>query len=378
MLPARQKQAASNYVQKREAMNAIQLIVPGPMGGAEKVLLSGVSALRQAGSSTEIWVIQEQRVPESAEVFLAEAEERRIPTRTFVCRSAFDPLLKRVLDKELSAAKPAIVHAHGFKAVLYAYLCTPKFAKRLITHHGRTSTNIKVRIYEAIEKWLMKRADKVIAVSNIMRSDLERRGVARDKIEVVENLLSIQATPRELPTNEVLNLVCVGRVAPEKGIHILIEALSNLPPSIPFHLSLVGDGGSRASLEKLAVNLGIEESIEFLGFRKDVRESLVRADALAIPSLREGLPMTLIEACCTGLPVIGANVGGIPLIVKNGVNGLLFRSEDALDLAEKLRTFHADKRQYLERALEMSDGFLNRFSPAKWASTTMNVYEKCL
>ncbi|MBK27040.1 MAG: hypothetical protein CME70_23755 [Halobacteriovorax sp.] len=359
-------------------MKVIQLFVPGPMGGAEKVLLSGVKALKDLGFETEIWVIQEYRVPYCADDFLTEANELGLKTKVFICYSKFDRKLKKGLTKKLIEANPAIVHAHGFKAALYGHLCSPKAAKFLITHHGITSHTLKVKIYEAIEKWTMKKAHKVIAVSEMMRIDLERRGVPAHKIQVVENLLSMKVTPRETPQNKELELVYVGRLSFEKGVHILIKALKKLPVLIPFNLVIVGDGKERENLEEYTAELGIQDRVQFVGFQKDVKKFLKKADALVIPSLREGLPMTLIEACCMGLPVVGSRVGGIPLLVEDEHNGLLFKVEDADELSLKLRVLDDEKRLYLERALKESEKFLKRFSPNNWAENTLAVYNSSL
>ena len=88
--------------------------------------------------------------------------------------------------------------------------------------------------------------------------------------------------------------------------------------------------------------------------------------------------MTLIETCCMGLPVIGSKVGGIPLLVDDGINGLLFRVGDANDLAQKLIELAHNKKSFLERAKARSTFFLNRFSPDKWAKNTIGVYEDSL
>jgi glycosyltransferase involved in cell wall biosynthesis len=359
-------------------MKVIQLFFPGPMGGAEKVLLSGVKSLKESGFDTEIWVIQEHRVPYCADDFLTEANELGLKTKSYTCYSVFDRKLKKALSRKLLAENPDIVHAHGFKAALYGQLCTPSKAKFIITHHGITSHTLKVKIYEAIEKWTMKKAHKVIAVSEMMRIDLERRGIPALKIKVVENLLSMAVIPREIPRNNHLSLVYVGRLSLEKGVHHLIDALSKLTRLIPFKLVVVGDGREKDKLIQQALDLGISDSVEFVGFQRDVKKFLIPADALVIPSLREGLPMTLIEACCMGLPIIGSKVGGIPLLVEHKKNGLLFKSEDSDDLSRFLAEFDDEKNEYLKTAEELSSTFLKRYSPDKWAENTMQVYKSCL
>ena len=357
-------------------IKVITLFFPGPIGGAEKVILSGVRALETLGLNTEIWAIQENRVPSCADDFLLEADELGLKVKTFVCYRKFDFNLARALKKNLIQAKPSIVHAHGVKAVFYGKFCTPESSRYLITHHGVTSHTFTVKIYEKIEQWIMKRSDGIIAVSETMKVDLERRGIPAHKISVVENLLSMRITPREIPENKELSLVYAGRLSHEKGVHVLLHAISKLPALISARLTIVGDGAEKKNLERQARDLNIDKRIDFTGFRRDVSQYLRHADALLIPSLREGLPMTLIEACCMGLPVIGSKVGGIPLLVDDGINGLLFTAGDADDLARKLVELEHDKKSFLERGKERSTFFLNRFSPDKWAENMIGVYKE--
>src|SRR5690606_8029947 len=95
------------------------------------------------------------------------------------------------LKKALNKRRPALVHAHGMKAILYAWLTAPSGSKLIVTHHGKTSHTWKVRLYEFIELFIMKRAHGVIAVSNPMRDSLQKAGVKSRKLFLVENFLTL-------------------------------------------------------------------------------------------------------------------------------------------------------------------------------------------
>jgi glycosyltransferase involved in cell wall biosynthesis len=123
----------------------------------------------------------------------------------------------------------------------------------------------------------------------------------------------------------------------------LIQAFADLLKSdLDVVLRIVGDGECRSSLEALAARLGICDRIDFRGERQDVRSELAGMDVFVLPSLWEGLPLALLEAMATALPVICSDVDGIPEVVTDGENGILIppSSPDALSAA--LRTLYAD------------------------------------
>jgi glycosyltransferase involved in cell wall biosynthesis len=135
--------------------------------------------------------------------------------------------------------------------------------------------------------------------------------------------------PIDQLTNEPVDspvLLYVGRLSPEKGAHVLIDALPQILNHLPrLRLRLVGGGNQQHSLRDVVNQNGLSEHVEFVGSvpHHELPRYYAEADALVIPSLSEGLPKVLPEALACGLPVIGTQVGGIPEVVQNGYNGLL-------------------------------------------------------
>jgi glycosyltransferase involved in cell wall biosynthesis len=130
---------------------------------------------------------------------------------------------------------------------------------------------------------------------------------------------------------EPIRLICVGRLSPEKGHHGLIQALADLRGEVaPFRVTFIGDGPMRADLEARARDLGLADSVEFLGARSedDVVEALMNSDVLALASLMEGLPVVLMEAMAQALPVVAPRVSGIPELITHEQEGLLFQPSD--------------------------------------------------
>jgi colanic acid/amylovoran biosynthesis glycosyltransferase len=156
--------------------------------------------------------------------------------------------------------------------------------------------------------------------------------------------LGIDATefaPRS-PRNSVsqLSILCVGRLAPEKGQSLLLEAIKELN-SIErnVRLRLIGDGPDRKFLERRASELGVDGQIEFLGW-VDLERLLAEyaeADMFVLPSLAEGIPMVLMEAMAMQIPCVAPCITGIPELIEHGVDGMLYAVADAEDLTAKIR-----------------------------------------
>jgi glycosyltransferase involved in cell wall biosynthesis len=144
---------------------------------------------------------------------------------------------------------------------------------------------------------------------------------------------------REIGFSPPARLLFVGRLAVEKGLSYLLEALSQcVQRGFDLRLTLVGEGSERESLEKLARARGLGGRVDFKGFvplGEALWQEYRQADIFILPSLSEGMPKVLIEAMASGLVVIASDVGGIPTLVQDGVNGLLVepRSPEAIAAA---------------------------------------------
>jgi glycosyltransferase involved in cell wall biosynthesis len=132
-----------------------------------------------------------------------------------------------------------------------------------------------------------------------------------------------------------LHLVFVGRLAPVKGLRVLIEALKT-HGGRDVRLTIVGDGTERGALEALAASLG--NMVRFTGYlsQDEVADLLATADAFALPSFAEGVPVVLMEALAAGLPVIATRITGVPELVEDGVAGFLVSPGDAHALADAI------------------------------------------
>jgi len=136
---------------------------------------------------------------------------------------------------------------------------------------------------------------------------------------------------------EKVAMGCIARLSEEKGVHILLQALSHAKGrGYEFHCYLVGDGPQKAYLEELVDTLELNEVVHFLGYQTAIPEIIANLDFLVLPSLSEGLGLVILEGFNQAKPTIGSRVGGIPEIIKNGYNGLLVPPNDPIALADAI------------------------------------------
>lgn len=146
----------------------------------------------------------------------------------------------------------------------------------------------------------------------------------------------VAARPRVSAAGSVTRFVTVARLVPQKGIDVLVEACYLLAASgVSFEVRIVGDGPERAALERQVVARGLHNSVRFLGQSTDVASHLEQGDVFVLPSRYEGLPFTILEAMCAGLPVVSTRVSGIPEAVGDDA-GLLVPPEDPVELARAM------------------------------------------
>jgi len=193
----------------------------------------------------------------------------------------------------------------------------------------------------------MEHAAFTVAVSSYGRSQLCRwlPHALWDRVKVVHCGIDPAAFPApEAPSGPGVRLVCIGRLAEQKGQAILMPALAALGDEVAgLDLTLIGDGPLRGAIEAAIAAHGLQDRARIAGWlpEEGVRAALAGCDALILPSFAEGLPMVIMEAMAAGRPVIATWVAGIPELVQDGVTGWLVPAGDAAALADAVRALAA-------------------------------------
>ncbi len=234
------------------------------------------------------------------------------------------------------------LHAHlGSQAATIAL-----FVKTIHGHGYSITVHGPDEFYNAPGQYLTQKviaADFICCISHFARSQLMKLSPYDhwSKLEVSRLGVDPQVfSPRPFnPEPGIFEIICVGRLTPAKGQHILIEAVARLrDQGRRLQLRLVGDGEDRASLERQSRRLELENHIIFEGAvnQDRIRELYARADAFAIPSFAEGIPVVLMEAMAMEIPCVTTRITGIPELIEHGRDGLLTAPSDVGGLADAI------------------------------------------
>lgn len=286
------------------------------------------------------------------------------------------------------AAGCDVVHAHLGEdlAVLPLALRTARMAAvpLVVTVHCSPTHTVAVTdsrsaLVHHLGGWLERRgtarADGVITLTQQMAHRLARAGVRPDCISVIPSGAdhrrfggAVRDPWPDLPRPRVLYL---GRLAPQKGVEVLLEAVGHLRPGVP--VLVVGDGPLRPVLEGLARRLGVVDRVRFEGFCRhvDVPACLAHADVIVLPSVYEELGSVLVEALHAGLPAVASDVGGVPTVVRHGVTGDLVPPGRAGALATAIQRLLDDEK----RRRRYRDASMTAAQEYRWDVLAVRVAE---
>lgn len=230
--------------------------------------------------------------------------------------------------------------------------------------------------------------DARICVSHdILELRMSREGTPRDKLSYIPN--AVDPAPFKSPARGRASVmaefgwgmddelvVTIGRLVPAKNYQVLVEAIGRLRESSPgVRCLIVGDGGERGVIEERIGALGLEESLRITGYRRDTADLLAAADLFALSSIREGLPVSLLEAMAAERAVVATRVGGIPDAIEDGVNGLLVQPDDPEALAAAMAKVLGDAELRRSLGAAASQTVEERFAVARAVRMVSSLYE---
>lgn len=336
-------------------MRVLHVISSGGMYGAEKMLLNLLAHLPATGVQPRLAVFRNGRNPRT-EIAVA-AAAAGIPVDFVDCRSRLDLRAMRDLRNCIDSHQIDLLHTHGYKSNMYGlWAAQRKRVPVIATCHNWTNDTRALRLYSIADRYILRRFNRVVGVSSTVASTLADAGVPGDRIRTIANGVPINTVPARTlhqfggtPIDGRIVVGLVGRLVPQKGFQFLLRGAQKVISEFPEALFVfVGDGFYRRELEQLAVECGVARHVVFTGERADMDAVFRSFDIFVLPSLREGMPVTVLEAMAASVPVIATQVGGIPKLLENGT-GILVDPEDADGLAENLISLIADpiRRQAL-------------------------------
>jgi glycosyltransferase involved in cell wall biosynthesis len=262
----------------------------------------------------------------------------RVPCCVLGGRSRTLRLLRAV--RFFRSQRPAIINAHNPPAIRYADIgrrvCAPRI---VVTCHGMGFGD-----YTEPTAFEWSITDAIIAVSRASASTSyiarhpQKLALIPNGVEIPRKVRSRIDVRRELGLGREVVAIIVARIDGRKGHETLLRALSRLGHrEAPMTTLIVGDGAERAAIQEMAQGVGLgDRHVRFLGYRVDVPDLLAASDMFVLPSITEGMPLSVLEAMAQRLPVIATPVGGVPELVESGREGFLVPVSDVTALAERM------------------------------------------
>jgi glycosyltransferase involved in cell wall biosynthesis len=297
--------------------------------------------------------------------------------------------------------RPTILHTHTAKAGAVgriAALLAAGARPPIVVHtfHGHVLRGYFGRIttfgFRTLERWLARTTTSLVAVSPEVRDDLVALHVAPAAKFTVVRLgidLSLRVdnddaqrceTRRQMGLHEDAFVVgWVGRMTAVKRTDFVVRALEKLvADGVDAYVVLVGDGPDREGLERYAHELGVIKRCLFLGYQEDVARFYDAIDVLVLPSINEGTPVSVIESLAASRPAVATRVGGVPDVVRDGVDGLLVDRDDVDALAARLAELARDAPRRTAMGEAGRARVLERYAVDRLVDDIDRLYRKLL
>ena len=390
-------------------MKILHIIDSGGLYGAEVMLLNLVAEQVKQGLTPIIASIGEKHIQEKP--IEIEALKRGFNVEKFRMRNGPNYFGAMEIMKFIHSKGFNILHSHGYKGnILFGLLFKKSCQIPMVsTLHGWTSTDgfSKIRLYEWLDRKSLKYIDSVVLVTNAMKSHPKLKGLKDINFHVIPNGIPIEDhnTPAQIPPFSPLiptpsphpfihsdfdqNIIdfcskgftigSIGRLSKEKGYNYLIEAFATLiKKNVGARLIIIGEGGERNELEALIARYELLDHILMPGYRKNAEKYIPLFNAFVIPSLTEGLPITLLEAMQSSVPIIATEVGGMPSVLNNGEAGLLVKSRNPLEITEAIGKLYNNKKLSDKLSTVAYDRVIAHYSSKNMALEYLNIYKSLM
>ncbi len=368
-----------------QIMKILNLISSSGLFGAERVALELAVTLKEiSGVDPVMGVIKNSRSPHT-EVG-DEAKRVGIETVVFSCKGQFDRNAVAEIRRYIRDEGVDVVHTHGYKSNFYGYFASRGLVPAVATNHNWIRSHWRLKLYCFIDRYIIRRFDTVVAVSREIEAEMTARGVPAGKIIVIDNGVNMRrfsARGRGPGIRKGLGIgkdtVLIGTAGSLKSVKghtfllkAAVEVLRSCRKGVKFIIT--GDGELREDLESEARALGIGDKVLFTGYRSDVEDILQCLDIFVLPSLREGLPMVLLEAMASSKPVVATRVGAVPEVVEGAGCGLLVEPGDAAALAAALSALAKDRKKMRLMGKRGYEKVSEDYSSVKMAERYLSVY----
>lgn len=336
-------------------MKIIQIIPNLKKGGAERIVIDIVRTLVKRDNCLVKLILFENHIEYNVDDLLSFIEV--IPSSANLSITKKNRFNIAELQNSFELFKPDIIHTHLFESEIITRSCYYPQAKWYTHSHDRMKQlknldlfNIKSKIdltnyYEKLyllKRYRMNGGTNFIAISQDIQLFLKSIMPKDLQFYLLQNSIDVKRfiKPNDLKKNNknsIYNLVSIGRLDKNKNHQFLVHVVFELKKrNFPIHLTIIGEGEERISLESQIAKLNLKEQISLIGMQDNIPEFLWLADVYVHSALTEGFGLTLLEAMAAGLPVVTLDGGGNRDLIQNGINGFLIDKENSKLFADKI------------------------------------------
>jgi glycosyltransferase involved in cell wall biosynthesis len=363
-------------------------------GGAERIVIDIVRILNQNTSNQVKLILFEDKIEYDIKDIKKLIEI--VPSKVQLSITKKHHLSITELQKTIELFQPDSIHSHLFEAEIVSRSCTFPNAKWFSHSHNRMislsnlnpfSIKSKRDLTNYFEKrYLLKRYRKnggnnFIAISEDI-SNFLRTVLPKDlqSIQLLQNAIDVKRFERPMDFNKVrdnvFNMVSIGRLDKNKNHQFLIDVVLELKKrEIPVHLTILGEGDERISLQEKIVQLNLSDQLSLVGLQEKVEMYLWNADLYLHSAIYEGFGLSIIEAMACGLPVVCTDGRGNRDLIQEGENGFMVGERDPTLLADKIELLL--KNDILRQEMgEKARKFAQGFGMEKYVESLILLYQK--
>ena len=376
-------------------MKILHIIPNLKKGGAERIVIDIVRILNHNASNQVKLILFEDKIEYDVEDLKNLIEI--VPSKVQLSITKKHHLSISELQKTIELFQPDSIHSHLFEAEIVSRSCTFPKAKWFTHSHDRMrSLNnlnlLSIKSKRDLTNYFEKRyllkcyrkngGNNFIAISEDISCFL-RTVLPKDlqNIQLLQNAIDVKRFERpmdfnKIKDNAVFNMVSIGRLDKNKNHQFLIDVVLELKNrEIPVHLTIVGEGDERISLQEKIVQLNLSDQLSLVGLQEKVEMYLWNADLYIHSAITEGFGLTLIEAMASGLPVVCTDGKGNRELIQEGENGFMVGERDPKLLADKIELLlkNDNLRQEMD---EKARKFAQGFGIEKYVESLLLLYKK--
>ncbi|MDD5644867.1 MAG: glycosyltransferase family 4 protein [bacterium] len=316
-------------------------------------------------------------------------EQLGMAAENIYLNNKFDANAVQILRENLKRHEVDILHCHDYKSDIIAFLALriPDFRdkiKIISTVHGYLGERLNLKIYEYMDRHILKYFDRVVAVSDALVSYLERT-IDSSLLSMVPNAIDVEEFRATIDSEKVkkefsidketLVVGTIGRLSVEKGHVYLLKAAKKIcEKNKKVKFIIVGDGPIETKLKKWVCNNCLSDKVIFTGSRKEIKEVLSIFDVFVLPSKKEAFGLAILEAMASSKPVIATDVGGVSSIINSEEIGVLIKPKDVNSMMSAILELLNNKKRRLSVGAKAKNYVFEKYSLVEMIKSYETLY----